>query len=324
MRVTLKLILAVLLCTIIGAGVAFSAGARQANVNRLSIAGGPVGGAYYAVSLGLADLLMNENQGMHIDVITTGGAPDNAFFVGQGDHDFGLATGDTILDAFEGTGPFTGRRQNDLRILFSGVAGGAFHLITHERITSIEELRGRRIAMGPEGHIATTIALMVFRQYGINPGDFIPSFLSLADGLSALSDGQVEAALATGAFPLGAVQELAANVNFNYRIHSFSRSAVDTIIRENPTFGATVIPRGTYNRQNEDVLTIGTTNYMITNSRVPENVVYQVLETIFDNLETVHRGHPSARVITLEGAAVELIPLHEGARRFYRGRGIIR
>ena len=324
MKVTMKLILVVLLCTTIGSGLLFGAAAREANVSRLSIGGGPAGGAYYAVSLGIADLLMNKMEGMTIDVVTTGGNIENALFVGQRENDFGLSTGDAVLDAYNGTGPFAGRKQGDILIMFSGVAGGAWHLITHTRITSIDQLRGRRIAMGPEGNVSPPIGFIVFRHHGLNPGDFTPSYLSFPDGMSALSDGQVEASLATGAIPLGAVQELAANANFPYRIHSISRSVLDGIIKENPVYGATTIPKGTYNRQDEDVLTVGTTNYMLVNSKVSDDLVYQMVKIIFENLETVHRSHPSARAIALEKAADALIPIHPGALRYFREKGLVR
>ena len=324
MKVTIKLIMVALLCTTIGSGLLFAAGAREANVSRLSIAGGPAGGAYYAVSLGMADLLMNKIQGMTIDVVTTGGNIENALFVGQRENDFGLSTGDAVKASYDGTDAFAGRKQGDLRVMFSGVAGGAFHLITHTRITSIEQLRGRRIAMGPEGNVSPPIGFIVFRHHGLNPGDFTPSYLSFPDGMSALSDGQVEASLATGAIPLGAVQELAANLNFNYRIHSINRSVLDGILKENPVYGSTIIPSTTYNRQGEDVLTVGTTNYMLVNVKVPDDVVYQLVKITFENLETLHRSHPSARAISLEGATDALIPIHNGAIRYYKERGLIK
>ena len=328
MKVTMKLIAVVLFCTIIGVGQSFAGGNQQssqkAKVTRLSIAGGPSGGAYYAVSLGMADLLMKKIEGMNVDVVTTAGAVENPLLIGQGENDFGITTGETALAAYEGTDAFAGRKQSDLRILFSGVAGGYWHLVTNARMTSIDQLKGKHIAMGPEGNISPVISMLVFKQYGIGAGDFTPSYLAFEDGMSALSDGQVDAAVATGAVPLSAVQELAANINFNYKIQPLSKSVADAIVAENPVYGTTIIRKGTYNRQNEDVLTIGTTNFMVTNAKVPDDVVYQVVKAIFENLETLQQSHPSAKEITLQGAAVDLIPIHEGAKRYYREMGIIK
>ena len=325
MKIRKRFILIALLCFTVGLGQLFAGGGGQRSAaSRLSIAGGPTGGAYYALSLGIADLLMREMDGLTIDVVTTAGAVENPFLVGQRENDFGIATGEMVLAAANGTGVFAGNRQDDLRLMFSGVAGGSLHLITGPSINRIEDLRGRRIAVGPEGNITSLITFLILQQHGINAGDFIPSFLAFEDGMAALSDGQVDASVAVAAFPIPAVQELAANTNFNYRLLPISRNTIDAIIAEHPAYGIITIPRGTYNRQAEDVLTIGTTNFMLINSRVPDDQVYQMVKIIFENLDIVHRSHASARALTLEGAASEIIPLHEGARRFFRERGIIR
>lgn len=322
MKISVKLILTVLIFTTISLGQLF-AGGQRARANRFSIAGGPVGGAYFALSLGIADVLMREIEGWSVDVVTTAGAIENPFLVGQRENDFGLATGEMILAAYQGTGIFAGHRQSDLRVMFSGVAGGAWHLITHQNITSIDQLRGSHIAIGPEGNVTAPLTFIVFRHLGLNPGDITTSFLSFADGMTALSDGRVAASLATGAPPLAAVQELAANVNFPFRIHSISRSVAYAVVEENPAYGVITIPRGTYSRQDEDVLTIGTTNFMVVNANVPDDVVYQIVRTIFENLDTVHMAHASARALTLDVAGYEIIPMHPGARRFFRDRGVI-
>ncbi len=85
-----------------------------------------------------------------------------------------------------------------------------------------------------------------------------------------------------------------------------------------------VIPAGTYQGQDEDVPTAAIGNILVTHEGVSEETAYQMTKLLFENLDRMVASHSAAKDITLEGAITGLpIPLHPGAERYYRERGLI-
>ena len=327
MRFSRKFI-CVLLCVVLGAGLLFAGGNKQTTqtkVSRISIAGGPPGAAYYAISLGVADLLMKQIPGLEIDVVSTQGAVENPLLIGMNENDMGISNDESILYAYMGTNSFQGRQQKDLRLLYSGVSSGRYHMVARGDITSFEQLRGKHVSLGAEGNVGAVVSRIVFQKYGINQNDYTPTFLSVEDGFTALADGLIDASATAGAIPLPGLQELAAKPNVNYRILSIDKKILDDIYAEYKIYAPGTIPGGTYQRQDYNVDTIATTNFMVINANVDEELVYQMTKAIFENLDAVYASHPSARGLTLEtGSSNELIPFHEGAKRYFREVGAIK
>jgi TRAP-type uncharacterized transport system substrate-binding protein len=53
--------------------------------------------------------------------------------------------------------------------------------------------------------------------------------------------------------------------------------------------------------------------------------VYRVTKAVFDNLPQFHAAHAAARYLTLQTALVGMpLPLHPGAERFFKEKGISR
>lgn len=64
---------------------------------------------------------------------------------------------------------------------------------------------------------------------------------------------------------------------------------------------------------------------MVARSDLPEDLVYRFTKAIFDDLKQFHEAHSAAKSLTLETAlAGNPIPLHPGAARFYREKGILK
>ena len=56
---------------------------------------------------------------------------------------------------------------------------------------------------------------------------------------------------------------------------------------------------------------------------IPDEAVYKITRTIFENLAALHEIHKATREVTLDNALTGLgAPLHPGAARYYREQGI--
>ncbi len=84
------------------------------------------------------------------------------------------------------------------------------------------------------------------------------------------------------------------------------------------------IPAKTYDGQDADVPTAAIVNILVTHEGVSDELAYQMTKQLFDNLPRLVTAHAAAKDISLDKAAKNLpIPLHPGAERFYKEKGLL-
>jgi hypothetical protein len=66
-------------------------------------------------------------------------------------------------------------------------------------------------------------------------------------------------------------------------------------------------------------------NYLVTSSAVSDDLAYQMTKLIFESLPELANSHVAGKEIKLENAAIAgPAPLHPGAMRYYREKGLIK
>jgi hypothetical protein len=98
-----------------------------------------------------------------------------------------------------------------------------------------------------------------------------------------------------------------------------------TVEKIGPPFVPVVIPAGTYTGQKTDVPTAAVVNYLVTNADVSDDLAYKMTKLIYENLPELANAHAAGKGIKLEAAATgSPAPLHPGALRYYKEKGIIK
>src|SRR5690606_23024622 len=77
-------------------------------------------------------------------------------------------------------------------------------------IRSIEDLRGKRVAVGDAGSGTEANARQILGAAGITYNDISVRYLSFAEASSNLRDGHIDAAFVTAGLPTAAIQDIAA------------------------------------------------------------------------------------------------------------------
>ncbi|MEM1313628.1 MAG: TAXI family TRAP transporter solute-binding subunit, partial [Pseudomonadota bacterium] len=63
--------------------------------------------------------------------------------------------------------------------------------------------------------------------------------------------------------------------------------------------------------------------FLATHADLPEEHVYQITKTIYENLPFLQAIHPATKAMAVEKAIAGLpVPLHPGAVRFYQEAGL--
>ncbi len=133
-------------------------------------------------------------------------------------------------------------------------------------------------------------------------------------------DRKIDAFFYTVGNPSAAIEEPATSVDI--RMISLNHDDIRNMVADRPYYIMTKIPAGTYRGVDYDVETYAVTATVITNANIPEQVVYDMTKTVFDNLDELKASHAAFRNLKPEEMLQGLsAPFHPGAEKYYKEKG---
>lgn len=292
---------------------------RQAWPKSVNIGAAPVGGTYFIWAGGFAKLLY-ERMGISASVEATGGPVHNVQLVDGGEMDFGMVTAGPAWEGWHGEGWAKGKRYQNLRVIFPMYTTYfQMYALKKSGIKGIYDLKGKSVGVGPVGGTPATYWPKILETTGVKPGRIVNA--SSSDLNSQLKDGMLDANGQAVGLPWATVTEIETTHDIN--IFGVPQRVADRFIARYPYFSKGVIPRGTYKSNKDfDVETVTVWNFMVVHKDAPDDFVYEVLKKTFENVDTLITVHPSAKETKPESIIHSPIPLHPGAVRYYREKGI--
>ena len=101
---------------------------------------------------------------------------------------------------------------------------------------------------------------------------------------------------------------------------------VDKLVANTPYYVYTTIPGGLYPGNPRPTQTYGVVATVVTSSKVPADVIYQVVKTVFDNFDEFKKLHPVLGVLDPDMMVKNGLtaPFHDGALRYYKAKGWVK
>jgi uncharacterized protein len=297
-------------------GVAAMLVAVPVQAQQLSIATGGTGGVYFPYGGGLAEVINRHVEGASASAEVTGASVENVALVARGDSDIALALADTVYQAFHGEGAFEGRQVSELRALAS-IYPNAVQLVTlaDSGITSLEDLRGKRVSVGAPGSGTEVSAQTLLAANGITYEDFDPQRLNFNETADALRDGDIDAGFWSVGPPTSSIMNLATTRSI--QLIALSEAEIAAAIAAEPTFAPYTLRAGLYDGMAEGVPTISTPNVLIVHEDMDEELAYNIVKAMFENVEELIAIHPAANDTTVEFTTDSTpIPFHAGTLRY--------
>jgi len=312
-----------LLCSLVVVlGLAVTAPQAMAKQDVL-FGGAAITGVYYQVALQISNM-MNKHASDKYNYIgrPTGGSVFNINAIDRGAFDFAVAQSDRNWQGFNGAADWEGKPLAGLRSVFS-MHPETVMLVTNKAagIKTVADLKGKRVNIGNPGSGQRGNAEDVLRIYGLDFNkDFSAEALQQAEASRALVDQKIDAFFYTVGNPSAAIEEPAQSVELD--MIPLNSDALKAFVAEHPYYIMTTIPAGTYKGIDKDVETYAVTATVITNESVAEEVVYDMVKTVFENLDELKASHAAFRVLDpkemLQGLSA---PLHPGAEKYYKEKG---
>lgn len=319
----------------LGAGLAVGGGlmagmpaAAQPLVEQpLRIATGGVSGVYTALGGAMCRLLEPDlvRRRQLCGSVTTQGSLGNLRFVRAGVADVGIAQGELVRRAYHGEGAFAVDGANpDLRILF-GAVREKLHVVVNAdlAVATTADLAGRRIDMGAPGSGTREVAMSLLRSAGLTTDSFVALLGNPSSQRpAALCRGESDAFAFMAAAPNAVVQDAFASCSC--RLVGPSPQALARLADQLADYSQEVIPAGTYRGQDNAVVTLGSTAYVVADRRLPDVVAERLTEAVFTGLAELRRLHLAFR--DMDEAALLApcpgVPYHPGALAYFAAAGI--
>lgn len=277
----------------------------------------PAGGSYFALGAGFSQVLADKLN-MKVQVQVTNGEVQNAILVGSEDAELGFSGSPTLLSAWNGT-DWAKKEYKDLRLIapLNFVVFQVFS-IKGKGINSVYDLEGKKIVAGEAGSSHDLHSRAILDTLGIKPAKIYN--LPKQDATANLRDGLVDASLMVTAIPSSVIIELEAT--HDIVMVTLFEEDIEKVVKKYKYFMPCTIPKGTYKAATKDFKTVKVANNIITHKDVSAEIIYQVTKAWFDNIETLIMSHPSAKDSVPEDIIYGVIPLHEGAYKYYKGIGL--
>lgn len=256
------------------------------------------------------------------EVVPSGGAVENLELLQRGAADLGFAFADVTYLAF------VGRLDEDTQP-FDRLRGVAILQLTtihvlirpDSGITSIEQLRGRRVALGPSGSGTAISAKVLLEAFGVPIAEVRGQHLPFLESANGVVRGELDAAFISAGYPAESVLTATSQ---GAHLLEVSGPVVERLRTNYPFLRVALIPAGTYPPFRGPVHTVGIDTLIACSANLSETLVYSLTKTFFDVLPQMATQVDALRRMDLARAPATPIPLHGGAARYYRERELPR
>ncbi|MEF2549962.1 TAXI family TRAP transporter solute-binding subunit [Aurantimonas sp. A2-1-M11] len=299
-----------------GVGMAMT---LPAQAQQLRLMTGPQGGSWYPLGGAIQGMAPD---GVGIQVLPGGGVA-NVQGVQNGAADMGFANSISTVDAIKGREPFEGEADNvcNLATLYPQY----FQIVTTAStgIETVEDFAGKRLATQPVGNTAEQVTRAVLQAAGLTYEDLAAvDYVSYSDGVSLMQDNNSDIFTLGTTVPASAIMDLANSSEI--KIVPLDDAFIEKMKTEiNPGYTAVTIPAGSYPGQDEDVTAVGYATHVIARCDLDAGLVEGILGKMWENRQDLAAIAAAMKDITVEEMSQDVgVPMHEGAKAFYKANGI--
>lgn len=299
-------------------------------VEEIVIGAGARGDPYHRVGQIICKLLNHRADDINCSVLKTPAGDANPSFanlvnVRDGAVELGVARSDWQYFAVTGTGPvrYLHTKFDTIRSLFT-IDVRLFTLMAGRKtgIRRLDDLKGRRVNVGKPrtDHRKSINVLMAIKKW--TKRDFaIAEEFTIAEQSFALCNGMVEAISYVVSHP-NPVVERAIRL-CDAQLIEIGGSDINELLIKHPYLVTSTISGDMYVGSPNPVGTFGTAITLVSSSEVSDELIYNIVKTIFGNLHQFRQKFPALQHLSPAQMvkAGNTAALHAGAQRFYQEQG---
>lgn len=286
----------------------------------INIGTGGTAGTYYPLGGALAEIWNANLKGVNATAESTGASVANSQMLGKGDIDLAIIQNDVAYYAQEGIELFN-TKIGDIRGMATLYSEPIQCITTDPSITSIKDLKGKKVALGAIGSGVYANAKQILEAAGLTEKDINPQYLSFSEAATGLRDRQIDAAFLVAGIPTSAIVDL--STQRDVRIVNIDGEIAKNLKSKYSYYTDYVIPGGTYKTEKNDAKTLTVKSMLIVSSKVKDELVYDMLKSMFENTDRIKAAHAVGKYITEDTALDGMsIKVHPGAAKYFEEKGV--
>ncbi|MFF1872408.1 TAXI family TRAP transporter solute-binding subunit [Streptomyces sp. CB03911] len=255
--------------------------------------------------------------GVRLRLDNSQGSLDNLERVTSGRDDFAIATADSVAK-------YSGPGKERLRAI-ARLYDDYLQLVVpaDSPVQRTADLKGLRVGVGQSLSGVNLVTRRLLAAASLDPDkDIRPSMLGVGDAADQLQAGRLDAFFWSGGLPTSALTDLSEH----FRIKFVPLGDLAEIVHQvegggTDAYRAATIPSNTYPKAapTEPVSTVAVPNLLVTRDDVDTGLVQGMTRAVIDSRDRIGSQVHAAQLVDLRTAVyTDPLPLHEGARRYYR------
>ncbi len=321
------------MAAVVSTGLVAGSKSAEAQDTNYILATASTGGTYYPVGVALATLTkvkLQPKHGIGMSAINSAGSGENVRLIREKEAHFAILQGLFGFYAWNGVGPVEADgKQEHLRSISMLWQNVEQFIVSNDyaetgTISDFMKLKGTTVAMGRQNSGTIGSNRMLLKNLGADmDAEFELYYAGYGPSAEALQNGQVTGAGMPGGVPTGAVSQLMAAAADSVTFLSMTEEQMAAADGGMNLWTPYTIAAGSYPNQDKDIQTVAQPNFLGVHADVPEEHVYLITKTIYENLAFLQAIHPATKAMAIEKAIGGLpAPLHPGAARYYKEVGI--
>jgi TRAP transporter TAXI family solute receptor len=289
----------------------------------INVLTGGTSGVYYPLGVAIGKIYSDKIPNVKTQVQATKASVENLILLQQGRGEIAFALGDSLKAAWEGDHEAGFKAKLDKLRTIAAIYPNYIQIIAtaDSGIKQLADLRGKSLSVGAPKSGTELNSRAILAAAGLSYRDLGKvEYLPFAESADLMKNRQLDATLQSAGLGVASLKEM--SITGEIAVVSVPKEVVDNI---GPPFVSVNIPANTYAGQDKDVPTAAVINYLVTSAAVSDDLAYQMTKSIFESLPELASSHVAGKDIKLENAAMgSPVPLHPGAFRYYKEKGVIK
>ncbi|OKO68000.1 TAXI family TRAP transporter solute-binding subunit [Bradyrhizobium sp. NAS96.2] len=289
----------------------------------INVLTGGTSGVYYPLGVAIGKIYGDKIPGVKTQVQATKASVENLVLLQQGRGEIAFTLGDSLKAAWEGDAEAGFKTKLDKLRTIGAIYPNYIQIVAtaDSGIKTLADLKGKSLSVGAPKSGTELNSRAILAAAGMSYKDLGKvEYLPFAESVDLMKNRQLNATLQSAGLGVASLKDLSTSSDIT--VVAVPKETVDKI---GSPFVSVVIPANTYTGQDKDVPTAAVVNYLVTSSAVSDDLAYQMTKLIYESLPELANAHAAGKEIKLEAAATgSPVPLHPGAIRYYKEKGLIK